>query len=48
MTDNDFRAYIIEECEEPIFLRDVVSELREDDPTISFKHVARIPSPSRF
>ena len=41
MTDNDIRAYI-EECEEPIFLRDVVSELREDDPTISFKHVARI------
>ena len=41
MTDNDIRAYI-EECEEPIFLRDVVSELREDDPTITFKHVARI------
>ena len=41
MTDNDIRTYI-EECEEPIFLRDVVSELREDDPTISFKHVARI------
>lgn len=42
MTDNDIRAYILEECEEPIFLRDVVSELREDDPTITFKHVARI------
>ena len=41
MTDNDIRAYI-EECGEPIFLRDVVRELREDDPTISFKHVARI------
>ena len=41
MTDNDIRAYI-EECGEPIFLRDVVSELREDDPTITFKHVARI------
>ena len=41
MTDNDIRAYI-EECEEPIFLRNVVSELREDDPTITFKHVARI------
>ena len=42
MTDNDIRAYILEECGEPIFLRDVVSELREDDPTITFKHVARI------
>ena len=41
MTDNDIRAYI-EECGEPIFLRDVVSELREDDPTITFKRVARI------
>ena len=41
MTDNDIRAYI-EECEEPIFLRDVVSELREDDPTTTFKRVARI------
>lgn len=41
MTDNDIRNYI-EECEEPIFLRDMVSELREDDPTISFKRVARI------
>lgn len=41
MTDNDIRDFI-EECEEPIFLRDVVSELREDDPTISFKRVASI------
>lgn len=41
MTDNDIRDYI-EGCEDPIFLRDVVSSLREDDPTISFKHVARI------
>ena len=41
MTDQDIRDYI-EECEEPIFLRDVVSGLREDDPTISFKRVARI------
>ena len=41
MTDQDIREYI-EEREEPIFLRDMVSELREDDPTISFKHVARI------
>lgn len=41
MTDNDIRDYI-EECEEPVFLRDLVSSLREDDPTISFKRVARI------
>lgn len=41
MTDQDIRNYI-EECEEPIFLRDVVSSLREDDPTVSFKHVASI------
>jgi hypothetical protein len=41
MTDQDIRDYI-EECEQPIFLRDVVSSLREDDPTISFKRVARI------
>ena len=33
---NDIRAYI-EECGEPIFLRDVVSELREDDSTITFR-----------
>ena len=41
MTDNDIREYI-EEREEPIILRDLMSELREDDPTISFKRVARI------
>ena len=41
MTDNDIRDYI-EACDEPIILRDLVSELREDDPTISFKRVARI------
>ena len=41
MTDNDIRTYI-EECEEPIFLRGLVSELTSKDPTISFKHVARI------
>ena len=41
MTDNDIRDYI-EGLEEPIFLRDVVSEIREDDPTISFKRVASI------
>ncbi len=44
MTDNDIRDYIEEreEREEPLFLRDMVNELREDDPTISFKRVARI------
>ena len=41
MTDNDIREYI-DGLEEPIFLKDVVSELREDDPTISFKRVASI------
>ena len=41
MTDNDIRDYI-ESLEQPLFLRDVVSYLREDDPTISFKRVARI------
>ena len=41
MTDNDIRDYI-EECDEPIILREIMSELREDDPTISFKRVARI------
>ena len=41
MTDNDIREFI-EGCEEPLFLRDMVNELREDDPTISFKRVARI------
>ena len=41
MTDNDIREYI-EELEQPLFLRDIVSELREDDPTISFKRVASI------
>ena len=41
MTDKDIREYI-NSLEEPIFLKDVVSELREDDPTISFKRVASI------
>ena len=41
MTDNDIRDYI-EGLEDPIFLKDIMSELREDDPTISFKRVARI------
>ena len=41
MTDNDIRDYI-EECDQPIFMKDVVSELTSKDPTISFKRVARI------
>ena len=41
MTDNDIREYI-EGCEQPIFMKDVLSELRVSDPTISQKRVARI------
>lgn len=41
MTDNDIREYI-EGLEQPIFMKDVLSELRETDPTVSFKRVARI------
>ena len=41
MTDHDIRDYI-EELEEPVFMKDVLNELRESDPTISFKRVARI------
>lgn len=41
MTDNDIRKYI-EGLDQPIFLRDIMSELREDDPTISFKRVTRL------
>jgi hypothetical protein len=41
MTDNDIREYI-EGCEQPLFLRDVVSELTSKDPTVSWKRVARI------
>lgn len=41
MTDNDIRAYI-EGLEEPIFLKDVVSELTSKDPTISWKRVTRL------
>lgn len=41
MTDNDIRDYI-EECGEPIILRDLVSELTSKDPTISWKRVSRI------
>ena len=41
MTDNDIRDYI-EEREEPIILRDLVSELTSKDPTLSWKRVSRI------
>ena len=41
MTDNDICDYI-EELEEPIFLKDVVSELTAKDPTISWKRVTRL------
>lgn len=41
MTDNDIRDYI-ESCDEPIILRDLVSELTSKDPTISWKRVTRL------
>lgn len=41
MTDQDIRDYI-EGLDQPLFLREIMSELREDDPTISFKRVTRI------
>ena len=41
MTDNDIRDYI-EACEEPIILRDLVSELTSKDQTLSWKRVSRI------
>lgn len=41
MTDNDIRDYI-ESCEEPIFLKDVMSELTSKDPTISWKRVTKL------
>ena len=41
MTDNDIRDYI-EACGEPIILRDLVSELTSQDPTLSWKRVSRI------
>ena len=41
MTDNDIRDYI-DGLEEPVFLKDVVSELTAKDPTISWKRVTRL------
>jgi histone H3/H4 len=41
MTDSDIREYI-EGCEQPLFMKDVLSELRSTDPTISQKRVARL------
>ena len=41
MTDNDIRDYI-EACDEPIILRDLVSELTSKDPTVSWKRVTRL------
>ena len=41
MTDNDICNYI-DSLEEPIFLKDVVSELTSKDPTISWKRVTRL------
>lgn len=41
MTDNDICDYI-EGLEEPIFLKDVVSELTSKDPTVSWKRVTRL------
>ena len=41
MTDNDIRNYI-EELDEPVILKDVVSELTSKDPTVSWKRVTRL------
>ena len=41
MTDNDICDYI-DGLEEPILLRDVVSELTAKDPTVSWKRVTRL------
>ena len=41
MTDNDIRDYI-EGLEQPLVLSDIMSELRESDPSLSFKRVTRI------
>lgn len=41
MTDNDICDYI-DGLEEPIFLKDVMSELTSKDPTISWKRVTKL------
>ena len=41
MTDHDIRDFI-EECEEPIFLKDIMSKLTSKDPTISWKRVTKL------
>ena len=41
MTDNDICEYI-DGLEEPIFLKDVVSELTSKDPTVSWKRITRL------
>ena len=41
MTDNDIRDYI-DSLTEPLFLKDVVSELTSKDPTVSWKRVTRL------
>lgn len=41
MNDERIRDYI-ETCEQPIIMRNLLEELRESDPTVSFKRVARI------
>ena len=41
MTDNDIRDYI-DGLDEPIFLKDVVSELTSKDPTVSWKRITRL------
>lgn len=41
MTDNDIRDYI-DGLDEPIFLKDIMSELTSKDPTVSWKRVTRL------
>ena len=41
MTDHDIRDFI-EECGEPIILKDVMRELTSKDPTISWKRVTKL------
>ena len=41
MTDNDIRDYI-DGLDEPIFLKEIMSELTSKDPTVSWKRVTRL------